>query len=121
MNDHFITSNCHDKENTIKYLLLCTIKPEKTANIWDATTCISAKRGLRKECRNSILMMSHYPELGTASDWMKQISLAAQLIRSTTLIWVVMEFLCTFTSCHFAGKAVVTLQTFSCFLRLSTT
>ena len=34
-------------------------------------------------------MMRHYPDLGSASDWLKQISQAARPIRSTTQIWVV--------------------------------
>ena len=34
-------------------------------------------------------MTCHYPDLGSASDWLKQISLAARLIRSITQIWVV--------------------------------
>ena len=33
-------------------------------------------------------MTRHYPDLGSASDWLKQISQAAQPIRSTTQIWV---------------------------------
>ena len=36
----------------------------------------------------SILKTCHYLDLSTASDWLKQISLAARPIRSTTLIWV---------------------------------
>ena len=39
--------------------------------------------------RNSILMKRHYPDLGRTSDCLKQISLAARPIRSTTQIWVV--------------------------------
>ena len=34
-------------------------------------------------------MTRHYPDLGSASDWLNQISLAARPIRSTTQIWVV--------------------------------
>ena len=33
--------------------------------------------------------MRHYPDLGSASDWLNQISHMAQQIRSTTQIWVV--------------------------------
>ena len=33
--------------------------------------------------------MRHYPGMGSASDWLNQISLAARPIRSTTQIWVV--------------------------------
>ena len=55
----------------------------------DATTGFPAKWRLRNECRNSILMTRHYPDLGSASDWLNQISHAARPIRSTTQIWVV--------------------------------
>ena len=37
----------------------------------------------------SILMTSHYPDLGNVSDYLKQIFHAAQPIRSTTQIWAV--------------------------------
>ena len=33
-------------------------------------------------------MTRHYPDLGSASDWLNQISHAARPIRSTTQIWV---------------------------------
>ena len=44
--------------------------------------------------RNSILMTRHYPDEGSASDWLKQISLAARPIRGTTQIWVVTRHQC---------------------------
>ena len=34
-------------------------------------------------------MTRHYPDLGSASDWLNQISHAARPIRSTAQIWVV--------------------------------
>ena len=34
-------------------------------------------------------MMRHYQDLSSTSDWLKQISLVARPIRSTTQIWVV--------------------------------
>ena len=34
-------------------------------------------------------MARHYPDLGIASDWLKQISHTAQPIRSATQIWLV--------------------------------
>ena len=34
-------------------------------------------------------MTRHYPDLGSASDWLNQISHAVRPIRSTTQIWVV--------------------------------
>ena len=48
-----------------------------------------AKWRLRNERRNFILMTRHYPGLGRASDWLKQVSQAVRPIGSTTQIWVV--------------------------------
>ena len=48
-----------------------------------------AKWRLGNERRNSILMTRHYSDLGTASDWTKQISSAVRPIRTITQIWVV--------------------------------
>ena len=51
-------------------------------------------------------MMRHYPDLGNAFVWLKQISLAAQSIRSTTEILIVMchqyviSALVSYTSIH---------------------
>ena len=40
-----------------------------------ATTCFPAKSWrVRNERRNSILMTHHHPDLGCASDWLKQVS-----------------------------------------------
>ena len=61
----------------------------------------------------------YYPDHGSASDWLKENSLAAQLIRITTKIWVVhvisMEFLCPLLGRRFA---VATSRNVGCFLRL---
>ena len=43
-----------------------------------------AKRHLRNGRRNSILMTCNFLDLGSASDWLKQISLGARPFRSTT-------------------------------------
>ena len=61
----------------------------KQPTFGDATTGFPAKRRLRNERRNSILMTRHYPDLGNASDWLNQISHAARPIRNTTQIWEV--------------------------------
>ena len=61
----------------------------KQPTFCDATAGFLAKLRLRNERRNSILMTPHYPDLGSASDWLKQISHAARPIRSTTQIWIV--------------------------------
>ena len=50
----------------------------------EVATWALAKRRLSNERRNSILMTRHYPDLGSASDWLKWNSLAFQPIRSTT-------------------------------------
>jgi len=48
-----------------------------------------AKRRLRGDCRNSILMTNHYPDLGSVSDWSCCMENLLQPIRRTTQIWVV--------------------------------
>ena len=50
-----------------------------------ATSSFPAKWRRRNDCRNAVLMTSHYPaDLRSASDWLKQISLPARLIRNST-------------------------------------
>jgi len=61
----------------------------KQLTFGEATTGVPAKQRLRNECRNSIPMTRHYPDLGSASDWLNQVSHAARSVRSTTQIWVV--------------------------------
>ena len=58
---------------------------------------------LRNERRNSILMTRHYPDLGSSSDWLNQISHEARPIRSTTQIWVV--------TCRHYGISALVSQT----------
>ena len=79
-------------------VLLANLKSPKRYLLWpekrpDLSWChhrpFSAKWRLRNNCRNSILMTCHYPDLGSPSDWLNQISHAARPIRSTTQIWVV--------------------------------
>ena len=64
----------------------------------------------------------HYPDLGSASDWFKENSLAAQPIRSTTKTSVVhvisMEFLRSLLRRRFARAQVATSRNVGCFLRL---
>ena len=52
------------------------VKPENRADFSRRRHCFY----LRSKFRNSILMTYHYQDLGSASDWMKQI----EPIRSTT-------------------------------------
>ena len=60
-------------------------------------------------------MTRHYPDLGSASDWLKQISHVVWPIRSHIIS---VEFLRSFLRRHFTGKPVVVSQSVSCFLRL---
>ena len=66
----------------------------------------------------------NYPDLGSASGWLKENSLAAQPVRSTTKIWVVhvinMEFLRSLLRRRFARAQVATSRNVGCFLRLTT-
>ena len=48
-------------------------------------------------------MMHHYPDLGSASDWLKQISHTAQPIRGTTQKWLV--------TCHQYRISALVFQT----------
>ena len=48
------------------------------------TTGFTMKWHVRKKCRNFILMPSDYPDLGCASDWLKQISHTVRPIRRIT-------------------------------------
>ena len=48
-------------------------------------------------------MMRHWPDRGSASDWLNQISHVAQPIKSTTQIWVV--------TCHRYGTSALVSQT----------
>ena len=58
-------------------------------------------------------MTRHYPDLGSASDWLNQISHAAWPIRSTTQVWIVtrlqngISVLVSQTRRYFAEKPVV--------------
>ena len=45
----------------------------KQLTFGDTTTGFPTKRHLRNKHRNSILLMRHYPVLGSASNWLNQI------------------------------------------------
>ena len=55
----------------------------------DAVNCFPAKGRLRNEPRNYILMTRRYPDLDSASDWSSRVGNLFQLVRNTTLSWVV--------------------------------
>ena len=70
------------------------ISLRKQPTFHDVTTGIPEKWRLKNDRRNSILMTRHYLNLGSASDWLKQISLPARPIISTTHIWLVARHQC---------------------------
>ena len=67
----------------------------KQLTFGNANTGFPAKWGLRNECRNSILMTRHYPDLGSASDWLNQISHAA---------WPIWNFCACFSDVIWRGN-----------------
>ena len=73
---NFTALNISAGENSWHFMMPLLVSPRN--DIW----------GLNK-CRNSILMTCYYPDLGSTSDWLKQISLAAWPMRSTSQIKVV--------------------------------
>ena len=68
--------------------------------------------------------MRQYPDLGSASDWLKQISVMAQPIRSTMLIWVVTclwyGISAGIPQASFCGKISGDFANIGCFLCLTT-
>ena len=77
------------------------VSPEKTADILPRHQLFLGE--MISECGNSILMIHHYPDLGSASDWLKQISHTAQPIRGTTQKWLV--------TCHQYRISALVFQT----------
>ena len=75
---------------------------------------VSPQKCLRNKCRNSILMTQHYPDLGSASNWRKQIF--NQSKNYPDLGRDSMEFLYSVLRRHFAGKPVVALQNVGCYI-----
>ena len=96
----------------------------KQPTFGDSNTGFPAKWSLRSERRNSILMMHHYPALGSASDWLNQISHAAWPIRKhypdlgsdVSSVW---NYHIYFSDVIWRGNyLVVESPNVSCFLRL---
>ena len=96
----FMLANIMVEEKLYNYFKIATKR--KTGHIlnilrkqpWfhDPTTGFPTKWRLRKDCNNSILMTCHYPDLGSASDWLRQISRHNQseaLPRSGMLAYVI--------------------------------
>ena len=87
----------------------------------DATTGFPDKWSVRNEGSNFILMTRHYLDLGSASDWLNQISHAARPIRKTTHISVVTRYqygISVFLRRDFAGKPVTESRNVGCSLKL---
>ena len=82
----------------------------------------AAKWRRRNERWNSILITRHCPDLGSASDWLNQISHAARPIRSTAQLWIVTRhqygISALFVGLQLAGKPVVASPNVGCFLSL---
>ena len=78
-----------------------------------------AKWRLWNERRNSILMTCHYSDLGSASDWMTQISNQSEALSNFKQWHVIsMEFLRSFVGHHFARKPPTAPRNVGCFLKL---
>ena len=76
--------------------------PRKQLTFYCTTTGLPAKWHLRNEHRHSILMMHHYPDLGSTSDWLCHVGYLLQPINSTTQTWVV--------TCHQYGISALISQ-----------
>ena len=75
----------------------------KQTTFRDISSDFPVKGHLRNKCRNSILMMHHYPDLASASDWSCCMWNLPQPIISTTQIWVV--------ACYQYGISALVSQT----------
>ena len=82
--------------------LFCQVStPDKTAGFSRLFLWCSREITSEWQAQNSILMTCYYPDLSSASYWLKQISFAAQPIRSTTLTSAVTRHqyeICAFVS-----------------------
>ena len=81
----------------------------KQPTFHDATTGFPAKKRLKNEFRNSILMTCHHPELGSASNWSHRVGNLLQPIRSTDAssvrLWWRREVSAVFTGYTEAGRS----------------
>ena len=92
-----VGDNIHTIKREALWLATCfqSTNAEASLRLWqqtfgDATTGFPSKWRLTNERRNSMAMMTRrYPDLGSTSDWLNQISHATRPIRRTTQIWVV--------------------------------
>ena len=75
----------------------------KQPTFHDATTGFPAKKRLKNEFRNSILMTCYHPELGSDSNWSYRVGNLLQPTGSTTQNYVV--------TCHQYGISALVSQT----------
>ena len=98
------------------YLSCSHIGWEKKPIFCNTRSGFPVKWRLRNEHISSILMMSHYLDLGSDSDWLCCKRNLLQPIRSTTRIWVVThhqyESLHSFLRWHFTGTPTVASHIF---------
>ena len=95
----------------------CSMRKQPT--FCDPTNSFPAKWHVRKERRNSILRMLHYPVMGSASDWLKQMCNQSEALSSSGWWCVIsMEFLRSFLTRHFRGNPLVAPRNVGCFIRL---
>ena len=99
-----LTSSNLPSQDIIALTALVSLRKQPTFH--EVATWALAKRRLSNERRNSILMTCHYPDLGSASDWLNENSLVVQPIRSATKIWVVTR--------HQYGISALVTQTSFC-------
>ena len=83
------TTRIRRQVSEIHHNLAWVFSLRKQPTFHDVTTGFPEKWLLRNSCRNSILMTRHYPDLGSASFWLKQNSSRCTTDHSTTQIWIV--------------------------------
>lgn len=112
----------------LKYLYepkLPFMEAEKMDNIiWHHYNGFPMEWCLRKEYRNSTLLMHHYPDLGSGSDWSKHIffSQSESLPRCEYFHVISMEFLSVLVlHTLFGGKTIMVVSTCTWSLRQSMT
>ena len=79
------------------------VSPEKTTNILPRHQLFLGEMMSEKRVRKLHTDDASYPDLGSASDWLKQISHTAQPIRGTTQKWLV--------TCHQYRISALVFQT----------
>ena len=108
----------YTKNGSVKFCL------RKRPTVCDSTTGLDEKWRVWNKHRNSILMTRHYPELGSASDWLYRkgnlLQPISTLPRAEKGHVISIKFLQSFFSIrrHFTRKPLVASRNVGCFLRL---